>query len=168
MRRSTQDLAELLEPVDLGPREIVVREVGKRRAPPEGERHPQLGEGGAAIERPSLPEQLLELLGVGVAGRDPQQVPAGDGLEVVGFADLLSKLRDQPLDAFVAVVVGRRPQSSSISLSVETDSFAWTSRTPRSFRSAPAADGERARPVIDLEWTENRESHRCLTRDRIA
>jgi len=82
--------ALLLEACDLGLRKGLVRDVGQRRASPQGERLAQEAgrvRGPAARERvPTLAQEPLEAIDVELAVLDPQRVAAPVRLEPVPFA----------------------------------------------------------------------------------
>ncbi len=90
-------VTELLEPLDLAAREVVVGEIGERGAPPQRERLTQRQERVGVLETAGVLEELFEAQGVEIAVVDPNEVAAGHGLDRCR-AELFAQLRDEPLE----------------------------------------------------------------------
>src|SRR5262249_39178716 len=127
---------KLLESIDLGAREVVVREVGERRSAPESERLAELSSGSLGFRAACLFQQLLETMSVQIARIELQDVPARNG-EQGRRPEALTELRDVTLRAFAAVSGGCSFQSSSISRSAGTTSFSCNRRIASNLRCWP-------------------------------
>ena len=62
--------AQLLEPLDLVLREVVVGEIDQRRTAPQRERLAQLPRGGSTLELPRFGQKLFEPARVGLLARN--------------------------------------------------------------------------------------------------
>ena len=151
-------LTELLEPLDLAPREVVVGEIGKRGAPPQRKRLTQRQERIGVLETAGVLEELFEAQGVEIAVVDPNEVAAGHGLDRCR-AELFAQLRDEPLERLRSGL-GRPPAPQLLDQAVARHSLVRMEEQEREqLPLVPAAEAQRGHSIVNLQRTENFESH---------
>ena len=134
--------AQLVEPRDLGLREVRVAELREGRAAPQPERLPQLlgGELGLATSSrsPRLLERVMKDVGVELAALEAKAVSVAVRLERAPAEPSVPRSREtSACSVFSAEEGGVSPQRPSMSLSADTISLAWISRIARSSRCFP-------------------------------
>src|SRR4029077_962417 len=145
---------ELVEAIDLVPREVVVREVVRRGTAPERERLAQLRGCRGTLERPGFGEELLESVRVEVFRRDLQPVTGSDRLH--GFRpELLAQARYVSLQR-LGRGLGRLAVPQLVDEPVAGHRLAGVQQHDREQLSLlPAAQLDRGVAFADLERPEN-------------
>ena len=146
----------LLEPAQFVTGKRLERQVLERAAAPETERRLQLLRSLARLRAARLRGQPLEARQVELLRVDPQHVPGRLRDEQLR-ADRLSQPRDVVLErGGRRSSAGSGPQTSSISRSLEIDSFACKAGT-RGGRAAAVGPGDGAAVLDDRQRAENAE-----------
>ena len=152
--------SKLVQPPDRRLRERLVGEVGERRPAPERERFAESLSRGRRLGTVRLPQQAGEAVEIELVGLDAQHVAGRPRLEPVRLrAERLPSCETRTWSAVGPDAGGSSPQSSSISRSLETTSFACSSRSASSARWLAPASGSAGAGVGDLQRTEDPELH---------
>ena len=145
-------LAQLFEPFDLVPSEIVVGELGERGTTPQRERLTQRRKRIGVLETAGVAEELFEAQRVEIAVVDPNEVAAGNGLDR-GCAELFAQLRDEPLERFRSGL-RRSPAPQLLDQAVARHRLVRVEEQEREqLPLVSAAEAQRGYSVVNLQRT---------------